>query len=78
MVRLPSVLVIARSGKLFIEKTHRDDVHITDPLVPVAVALAVPVAVVLAIVLAVELAAAAAASDESACENWALPNMLWQ
>jgi hypothetical protein len=60
----------------FVGKTHRDDVHITDSLVPVAVALAFPVAVVLAIVLAVELAAAAAASDESACENCALPNTL--
>jgi inner membrane protein involved in colicin E2 resistance len=70
--------MVSRSNNFLVRVTHRDEVHIIDPLVPVALAVAYVLLLSLVVELAVELAAAAAASDENACENCAVPKTLWQ
>jgi hypothetical protein len=67
--------MVASSISFLFGVTHRDEVHIIDSLVPVALAVACLLA--LAAELALELAAAAA-SDENACENCAVPKTLTQ
>ena len=69
--------MVASSINFLFGVTHRDDVHIIDSLVPVALAVACSLALALAAELALELAAAAA-SDENACENCAVPKTLTQ
>jgi hypothetical protein len=79
VVRLPSVLEWLQIALNFLfGVTYRDDVHIIDSLVPVALAVACLLALALAAELALALAAAAAASDENACENCAAPKTLSQ
>jgi alkylhydroperoxidase family enzyme len=73
--------MVASSISFLFGVTHRDDVHIIDSLVPVALAVACLLALAAELTLAAELAlelAAAAASDENACENCAVPKTLTQ